>query len=652
MGKRSRRLNRIRPAPAEGEALAPARERTREWPIYLLLFLATFAVYSQVRHFDFVNFDDPEYVTDNNHVRTGLTWDGVAWALTSTGAENWFPLTRISHLVDYQLFGMRSGWHHLTNLLLHAFATLLLFAALKRMTGAVWRSAFVAFLFALHPLHVESVAWIAERKDVLCGFFWCLTLWCYARYAQRPGAVRYLLVLLAFCCALMAKPMAVTLPFVLLLLDVWPLRRANRLAILWEKLPLIALAASVSVVTYIAQQQGRAVQSLRAVPVGERVANALTTYVAYIGRMLWPMRLSVFYPYSHKLPLWHVVAAFAILACITAMVLRWFRTYPYLPVGWFWYLGTLVPVIGLVQVGGQSSADRYTYLPTVGLAIMVSWAAADFLDRVPRARNAVAASALAVCSACIVLTWIQLGHWANTELLFRHALDVTTGNYIAHNNLADHYLSKLRNDEARTEVMETLRIQPNYADAHVNLATILRREAKTEDAELEYRLALTIDPRNVEGHSGYGTLLYHQGRANEALGEFRKAVQLRPESADGHFVLGRMLASMGRTDQAGAEFVEALRLRPDHADAHHSLGVALLGRGRLNEALAEFTAEARLKPADASAHANLGGLLASLGRLDEAIGEYSEALRIQPDLAAARSGLATTVARRNGSNRP
>jgi Tfp pilus assembly protein PilF len=654
MGKRSRRVRQARLSPAEGKAIEPAgeRNRARVLCVYLLLFLATLAVYSPVRHFDFVNFDDPEYVTENNHVRAGLTWEGVVWAFTSSDAENWFPLTRLSQMADGQFFGLRSGWHHLTNVLLHALGSLLLFAALKRMTGALWRSAFVAFLFALHPLHVESVAWIAERKDVLCAFFWCLTLWCYARYAQRPGVGRYLLVLLGFCCGLMAKPMIVTLPFVLLLLDVWPLRRANRLAILWEKLPFFALAAAVSLVTYIAQRQGHAIQSFGYLPAGLRIANALVTYIVYIARMFWPAKLAVFYPYSHQLPAWRAVAAGIALAGITFLALRRFRSYPYLAVGWFWYLGTLVPVIGLVQVGGQSSADRYTYLPTVGLAIMLSWGTADLLKRYPRARTVVVVSALVACLACVVLTSIQLRYWANTESLFRRAVSVTTDNYIAHNNLADYYLSKLRNDEARRHVIEALRVQPNYAEAHVNLATILRRAGQTDEAEREYRVALSLQPRNIEGHSGYGALLFNQGRANEALREFWEVVQLKPEYAGGHFVLGRMFAALGRTDQAIPEFFEAIRLRPDDADAHHSLGVALLGRGRLSEAIAEFGAEAQLKPADASVHNNLGKLLASMGRFDEAIAQFSEALRIKPDFDAARKGLETTLARRDGSNRP
>jgi Tfp pilus assembly protein PilF len=514
------------------------------------------------------------------------------------------------------------------------------------MTGALWRSALVAFLFALHPLHVESVAWIAERKDVLCAFFWFLTLWCYARYAQQPGLGRYLLVVLGFGCGLMAKPMIVTLPFVLLLLDVWPLRRANRLAIVWEKLPLFALAAGASLATYIAQQRGHAVRLLSSLPAGLRVANALVTYIVYIVRTFWPAKLAVYYPYSHDLPVWRAVAAGVALAGITLLVLRWFRTYPYLPVGWFWYLGTLVPVIGFVQVGGQSSADRYTYLPMVGLTIMLSWGAADFVKRYPRARSVAAVLAVAACSACLVLTWLQLRYWANSGALFEHAVEVTTGNHIAHNNLAAYYLTQMRNEEAWGHVIQALRIKPNYAEAHVNLATILRRLGKADESEKEYRVALSLQPDNVEAHSGYGALLLGQGRANEALREFREVVELRPEYANGRYDLGRMLATLGRTGEAMAQFSETIRLRPDHAEAHHSLGFALVSRGRLNEALAQFAAEAQLKPTDASVHNNLGRLLAGAGRLDEAIAQFSEALRIKPDFEAARKSLETTLARR------
>ena len=649
MGKRSRRVTRVTPAPAEKSAhpLAVSRNRTREWCVYLLLFLATFAVYAQVRHFDFVNFDDPEYVTENNYVRAGLTGKGLVWAFTSYDAANWFPLTWLSHMTAYQLFGLRSGWHHLTNVLIHALGSLLLLAALQRMTGALWRSAAVAFLFALHPLHVESVAWIAERKDVLCAFFWFLTMWCYARYAQQPSVGRYVLVLAAFCGGLMSKSMIVTLPLVLLLLDVWPLRRAHRLTVLWEKLPLLACAAGVSVATYVSQQQGHAVRSLGSLPLGLRVSNALVTYVQYIARLCWPAGLAAYYPYVHYLPLWLVAGAGAALAGVTVLVLRWLRPYPYLAVGWFWYLGTLVPVIGLVQVGGQSSADRYTYLPTVGLTIMLSWGAVDILQRYPRARGVLVWPAAAAGVACLGLTWLQVSYWANSGTLFQHAVDVTTGNYIAENNLADYYLTHLRNEEARGHVLAALVLKPDYPEAHVNLATIYRRQGQAAESEKEYRVALELQPENVEALSGYGALLLSQGRASEALRQFSAVVQIRPAYADGHFNLGRLLAAMGRMDDAMREFSEAIRLRPGHADAHHSLGVALVGRGRLNEALVQFGVEAQLEPGDASVHHNMGMLLASVGRLDEAIAQYREALRIKPDFAAARQSLEAALARRS-----
>ena len=652
MGKRARRASKGRPEldGATVAVAAPDREgqRAREWCVYLLLFLATFAVYGQVRHFDFVNFDDPEYVTGNNHVRAGLTWNGAVWAFTSTEHANWFPLTWLSHMAAYQVFGLRSGWHHLANALIHALAALLLLAALLRMTGALWRSALVAFLFALHPMHVESVAWIAERKDVLCAFFWCLTLWCYARYVQRPGAGRYCLVLGAFCCGLMSKSMIVTLPCVLLLLDVWPLGRAKRWAVLWEKLPLLACAAGVSLATYVSQQQAGAVRSLGSLPGALRVENAIVTYMVYIGRTIWPAKLAVYYPYNHNLSGWLVAAAGAALGGITVLALSRLRRYPYLAVGWFWYLGTLVPVIGLIQVGGQSSADRYTYLPTVGLSIMLSWGAADLLRWKPRARTAATVLMAIAGPACLVLTWFQVRTWTNSGTLFQHAVDVTTGNYIAENNLADYYLTHMRNEEARGPVLAALRLKPDYVEAHINLATIYRRTGKFADSEREYETALALEPESVDAHSGYGALLLSQGRTSEALGEFERVVELSPQYPDGHYDLGRLLDAVGRRDDAMAQFHETIRLRPDYAEAHHSLGVSLVGRGRLDEALAQFRTEAQLEPGNASVHYTMGQLLASMGRLDEAIAEYSEALRIKPDLAAARRSLEAAQERRGG----
>jgi tetratricopeptide (TPR) repeat protein len=492
-------------------------------------------------------------------------------------------------------------------------------------------------------MHVESVAWVAERKDVLSGVFWCLTLWCYARYTERPSLERYWPVAAAFCLGLMSKPMVVTLPFVLLLLDVWPLRRTWRPALLWEKIPLLVLAAAASLVTFAAQEQGQAVRSLGTLPLGLRLENALISYVVYIGRMLWPANLAVFYPYSHQLPAWEIAGAAAALAAISIMVVRHRRSDPYLTVGWLWYLGTLVPVIGFIQVGGQSSADRYTYLPMIGLTIMLAWGATDLFRRRPRI---LAAGAATACFACVLLTNQQVSYWANSGTLFRHAVEVTSGNYIAHNNLADYYLVHRQNEEARLQVNEALRLKPAYPEARVNLATVLSRMGKTSEAEHEYRVALEFQPVNVEAHAGLGVTLLAEGRVPEALREFQEVTRLSPGYAEGHYSLGRVLGAMGRTEEAMLEYRQAIRLRPDNAAAHHSLGIALASRGRLTEAIAEFTAEAALEPDDANVHNNLGITLLGVGRYDDAVEQFSEALRIQPGFAAARQGLQQAMAMR------
>jgi tetratricopeptide (TPR) repeat protein len=614
-----------------------------------VLLAAIFAVYSQVRSYDFVQYDDPGYITDNSHVRAGLTAGGFAWAFTSAGVDNWFPLTFLSHMADCQLFGLRAGWHHLTNVWLHALATVLLFVVLKRLTGARWPSAFVAMLFALHPLHVESVAWVAERKDVLSACFWCLTLWCYAGYVRRPGTGRYLLVLAVFLLAVMAKPMVVTLPFVLLLLDVWPLRRDLHAGLLWEKLPLIAISAAASLVTYLVQRHFGAVVAVSGAPVALRVENALVSYVAYIVNMFWPSALAVLYPYPRALPLWQSAGAGLLLAAISLAVGRQFRRRPYLAVGWCWYLGTLVPVIGLVQVGMQSRADRYTYLPMVGLSIMLAWGAAEAVERRPRFKGAALAAAAAAGIACLAVTWSQIQYWASSETLFRRATEVTRGNYVMLNNLAEWYAQLGRFAEAREEAAEALRANPGYLLAHVNLATALSKLGNTAGAELEYRRALALDQSSAEAHSGLGTVLVGERRTAEALQEMQAAVRLKPGYAEARYNLGKELADLGRNPEAAAEFAVVVYLLPSHAQAHDGLAMALAAQGKLDEALEEFAAEARLAPGDPKPQYNLGIALARLGRLDEAITHFSEALRLKPDFEAARKNMETAIAQRRAS---
>jgi tetratricopeptide (TPR) repeat protein len=642
------------------------RPRSDFW-ICLALLLTSFAVYAPVRHFDFVNFDDPEFVRDNPHVRNGLTPEGLTWAFTSGESANWFPVTRLSHLLDAQLFGMRAGPHHISSVLFHGLAALLLFAFLRRATGVRWPSAFVAFLFAVHPLHVESVAWVAERKDLLCTLFWFLALLAYVRYTERPGAGRYLLVLLPFALGLMAKPMIVTLPFVLLLLDVWPLRRPPGI---WEKIPFFALSAAGAIVTYVVQQHSGAVGVLAAFPFGQRVENAVVSYVVYIAKMLWPTRLAAFYPYPSDIPLWQAGLAAAALAGISILVLRSFRAYPYLAVGWLWYLGTLAPVIGLVQVGAQARADRYMYVPMVGLSIMLAWGVADLVRRRPRARPAAAVLAAAACLCCAVLAAAQVQHWRNSESLFEHALAVTGGNYVAHNNLGTaleeipgrlpeaiaHYQSALRINpdsaeahnnlgnawaqlpgrlpEAIAQYEAALRIRPTYAAAHLNLGTVLMRTpGRLPDAIAEYHAAVRLGPNNAEAHNDLGRALAQlPGRLPEAIAEYRAALGADPNYAEAHNNLGNALAQFpGCLPEAIGEYQAALRAKPDYAEAHYNLAVSLGEAGRTPEAIGEYEAALRAKPDYEEAHYNLGVTLAKAGRLPEALAHFDAALRISPN---------------------
>ena len=623
----------------------PTASRIDLW-IYLGLVAATFLVYFEARTFDFVNYDDPEYVTNNPHVREGLTWDGLGWALTSGEAANWFPVTRISHMLDVQFFGLDGGWHHLTNVVLHAAAAVFLFAFLRRATGARWPSAFVALIFALHPMHVESVAWVAERKDVLCALFWFVTLWAYVRYTERPGLARYLLVLAAFCLGLMSKPMIVTLPFVLVLLDLWPLRRAFSLR---EKLPLFALSAASAIATIVVQGSSGAVESLYTVPLALRIENALVSYVSYIVTMFWPRGLAVFYPFPVAMAAWQPVVAALAIACVSGLVWAGYRKYPYLAAGWFSYLGTLVPVIGLVQVGSQSHADRYMYVPMVGLLIMLAWGAADALRKFPAARMAIAGVA---CAVCVPLTWVQAGYWKNSETLFERALAVTTGNSLAEHNLGSYLLDAPgRLPEALGHLEAAVRITPDSASIHSDLGTALAKSHRPVEAIVEYQSALRLKPDSAVVHNNLGNALLETGRVAEAVAEYRLALGLNPdyadarnnlavalragapESAEAHHNMGVDLMRAGRVAEAAAQFEAALQLRADYAEAHTDLGVALTQiPARATEALAHFQAAVKLNPGLADARFNLGVALSQIpGRMPEAIAQLEAAYRLRPD---------------------
>jgi Tfp pilus assembly protein PilF len=464
--------------------------------IYAALVVVTIAAFEPARLNGFIGFDDDVYVTENTHVLAGITLKSVLWAFTTPYASNWHPLTWLSHMLDCELFGLNPLGHHLTNLLFHIANTLLLFWVLKRMTGAIWQSAFVAAAFALHPQHVESVAWVAERKDLLSGFFWMLTIAAYIRYAERPCVGGYLLVVLAFCLGLMAKPMVVTLPFVLLLLDYWPLERFQwkKLCLLvCEKIPLFLLAAVSSLITFVVQQRTGAMVQAENLPSYVRVANALVSYISYITKMIYPTGLAVFYPHPLRSPpLWQPLICLFIMLIVSIAVIYLARRY--LLVGWLWYLGTLVPVIGLVQVGGQAMADRYTYIPLIGIFMMVAWGLPELLSKWRYRRFVFSAASVLVFAILLLCTRRQIRLWQNDFTLFSHAIAVTENNATMHNNLGVAFQAQGKFDEAIAHYRQALKIYPDYANAHNNLALALQSEGRIDEAINHYLCSLRLGP--------------------------------------------------------------------------------------------------------------------------------------------------------------
>lgn len=514
----------------------------------LLLTLLIFLVYSQVSHFDFVHYDDHVYVTDNFRVKAGLTAENVYWALTSLDAGFWHPLTWLSLMLDHDLYGLNAGGYHVTNVIFHIINTLLLFIVLGRMTGALWRSFFVAALFAIHPLHVESVAWIAARKDVLSMFFMMLTLWGYFHYVQRPDMRRYLVMAIMFILGLMAKSMLVTLPFVLLLLDWWPLNRfgskqtipyveqfqrfGNIGWLLLEKLPLLTLSVVVSVATVVAEERAGALKPMVAYALDVRLGNALVSYVLYIGKMFWPVNLAVFYPHPGLWPLWAIVLSVLFLGAISYWSIRRLRKYPYFAAGWFWYIGMLVPVIGLVQVGSHGMADRYTYIPLIGLFIVIVWGSVDICRRLPGSMMILRVSLVVVLTALSIQSYVQVQYWKDAIQLFRHAINVTTGNYIAHNNLGAALSRQGRSAEALDQLRAALRIMPQYREALFNMGVALADQGKYSQAVEYYQRILVMSPRFAEAHNNLAIVLARQGRLEEAISHFRTALTTRPNYTD------------------------------------------------------------------------------------------------------------------------
>jgi len=593
--------------------------RTREWFVALALAALTSAVFWPVSRHGFIELDDYKYILENPNVSAGLGGDGLRWAFTSWGYEgNSDPLTWLSHMLDVSLYGLNPAGHHVTNLLLHMLNTVLLFTVLWRMTGFAGRSAFVAALFAVHPLHVESVAWVAERKDVLSAFFLMLTLQAYERYVRRPGLLWYVAVAFLFLLGLLAKPMLVTFPFVLLLLDGWPLGRVRFLDFrgggrgtrglgrcLGEKAPLLGLSIAASAVAYTAQSRGGALVESELLPLGQRAANAVWSYAAYVENMVWPAGLAVYYPHPQDgLSAWQVILAVIGLATATSLAIAGWRRRPYLAVGWLWYIGTLVPVIGLIQFGGHARADRFTYIPLIGLLVIIAWGGQELAEVWHFSRQAFA-GAVAVTAACAVVAGIQVTYWQDGETLFRSALTVTTGNSVAHGGLGD----------------------------------ALSNQGRLADAIVEYKKALEIHPKDYAIRQNLGNTLAKSGRFEDAALQFRQVIGFQPTNDRAYYALGLALFNLGRTGEAIGAFWEAVRINPQYWEAHVGYGNLLTTAGRLPEAAQSFQRALELHPTDAGISFNLGEVLRDLGRNDEARRCYQEALRLRPDFTPATLSL-------------
>jgi len=677
-----------------GPAKPPPVPATRAGPVLIaglcaLLAIVTLAAYWGGQAHDFVQFDDDAYITRNAHVQKGWSGESIAWAFTSMEAANWHPLTWLSHMLDVQLFGLDAGRHHLTSILFHIVNSVLLFLLLFRMTGAPWRSILVAGLFALHPLHVESVAWIAERKDVLSSCLWFLTLGAWWAYLRSKKTGPYALAMAFFALGLMAKPMLVTLPFTLLLLDYWPLGRlrpgdrkrgepVGRL--LREKAPLFALSGASCLITLIAQRSGGAVKAFSQLPLTERAGNAVHAYAAYLGKMVWPSPLAFFYPQPERgFSAGAIVLSIGVLAGVSALAFRMRRHAPYLLFGWLWYLGTLVPVIGLVQVGEKAMADRYTYIPLIGIFIAFIWGIADAVGRDRTFRLAAGVAAVGMLGVLFALTRAQAGTWANSETLMEHALAVTSDNWMAHSNLGLALVEQGRMQEAAAHFREAVRIVPKLANARINLGLALAKAGQLDQAVAEYRTALLLQPddpvalrnlgltllqmdriqeaadvlaRAVRQESGaadlrfnYGKAMERLGRAPEALEQYEEALRLEPGSAQGLNALGLVLGRMGRLAESIDRLGKAVEIDPSFAEARVNLGVALDYEGRTSEALEQLQQALKVAPGSPVVLDNLGLVLGKMNRFPEAIERLRQALRIQPGSAGIHFHLGITLAR-------
>ena len=587
----------------------------------LILASMTLFLYWPVQSFDFVNIDDPLYVVENPHVQRGLTPDGLRWAFGTLYSGSWHPLTWLSHMLDWEIYRSNAGRHHWTNVQIHLAGVLLLFWVLKAMTGMLWGSALAAALFAIHPLHVESVAWVSERKDVLSGLLWFATIGAYTWYVKSPGWVRYTLVVLSFVMGLMAKPMLVTLPLVLLLLDGWPLSRGSGaltvfdpivkgpvwMRLLVEKVPLLIIATAASVVTYFAQQGSGAIRTLDQYPVGVRAANAIVSYGTYIWKMVWPVELAVFYPYPGMPSEWKIAMAVLFLAAVSAWVIRYYRQYPFLAVGWLWYLGTLVPVIGIVQVGSQSLADRYTYLPLVGLFIVAAAGSNAIVERRQKWRTPLIVFFVVLLSWHGFLARAQVETWKDSITLFEHAIRVTEVNPVAHNNVGALYLSFDGKDcqKAVPHFLKAIEQKGDYAAPHHNLGVCAVRSGSHDKAIHYFQKAAELDSRSAQPRIELGLLLMQQGRFEAAEADFMQVLRLDPSHEVAHTKMALIFIHRDRLGDAEVHLSEALRVKPRNAEALNNLGLVRMKQGRTGDAITCFQKAREFAPGNTIIEANL-----------------------------------------------
>src|ERR1035437_10384564 len=648
--------------------------RAKLW-ICLALAVVILAVYWPVSRHEFINYDDRTYVTDNQHVLSGLTWGGIGWAFGRLHGERtyWHPLTWISHMVDCQVFGLKPAGHHLMNVLFHMLNTMLVFLVFLRMTGAFRRCAVVAGLFALHPLQVDTVAWVAERKNLLSTLFGLLAIWAYAQYMRKSqvqslkskvqgpnsgvsgqwsvvggsfsilhptSSFLYVLSLGLFALGLMCKPVLVTLPFVLLLLDYWPLRRFqlkprdSRLKTLFpfflEKLPFLLLAATSSIITILAHRSLGMLDPGLMPPLGFRLENALVSYARYLGNTLWPSKLAIFYPLPAAWPLGAVAVSGVLVLAVTALAIGTVRSRPYLFVGWFWFAGVLVPCIGLIQAGAQALADRFAYLPLVGLFLGLVWTVADWSSRWPHRSRVLSFGVVILLLLCASLSRRQVAHWQNTETVFRHALAVTEGNFLAHGKLGEALAASGKLREAEAEFGEAIKINQAYFPVMCSLAIQLRANGHSEAALSLFNQAVQLLPQDATAHYNLAIGLADQQRVGEAVAHYKEALRLGPNLAPAHNNLASLLLVQGNAADALPHALAALRLEPNYPQAHLNAGNALFLQGKFADATAPYAAAAKLDPGNAEARLNRGKALINLDKPQEAEADLKEAARLQP----------------------